>query len=104
MKVWKEVANEEAFVKVFDRLKRKYAIIKKSGDGNDYCEDFCGKKGAEDIATWECVEANMEEGGEEEEEEGGDELSGKQQCSWLKLGGLFSIFQNNNQYRYKLTF
>eukprot|EP00957_Ditylum_brightwellii_P160036 12182380-Ditylum_brightwellii.AAC.1 len=65
MKVWKEVANEEAFVKVFDRLKRNYAIIENSGGGNDYCEEYHGTKGMKDIATWEYVEANMEENGDE---------------------------------------
>eukprot|EP00957_Ditylum_brightwellii_P195543 14899794-Ditylum_brightwellii.AAC.2 len=71
MKVWKEAANEGAFMKVFDRLKRNYGIIEKSGDGNDYCDEFCGNKEVEDIATWVCVGQTWRRVQKEEEEEGG---------------------------------
>ena len=70
MKVWKDVASEEAFVKVFDRLKKNYAIIKKDKGNNDYVEDFRGKKGMEDLAAFDFVGADMEvgdDGGEGDE-------------------------------------
>jgi hypothetical protein len=74
MAVWDKVANEEAFVKVFDRLKKNYAIIEKSGGGNDFCEEFRGKKGQEEIAAFRFEGAAEEMGvdlGEAGEEEDG---------------------------------
>ena len=59
MKVWKDVASEEAFVKVFERLKKNYAVIEKSQGSNDYCEEFRGKKVMEDIAAYDFVGADM---------------------------------------------
>ena len=52
MKVWKDVASEEAFMKVFERLKKNYAVIEKSQGSNDYYEEFRGKKGMEDTAAY----------------------------------------------------
>ena len=68
MGVWEEVTNEEAFVKVFDRLKKNYKIIEKNGGGNDLVEEFRGKKGMEDISAYEFVGADMEVDLEDEEE------------------------------------
>ena len=62
MKVWKDVASEEAFVKVFERLNKNYIVIEKSQGSNDYCEEFQGKKGMEDIAAYDFVGADMEVG------------------------------------------
>ena len=44
MHFWDEVTNEEAFKKVFNRLKN-YKIIEKFGGGNDLVEGFHGKGG-----------------------------------------------------------
>lgn len=74
MSVWKEVTNEEAFVKVFDRLKKNYLIIQKSGGGNDLVEDFRGKKGMEKIATYDFVAAVGEDAQEVGLEDDGDDV------------------------------
>jgi len=51
IKVWDKVASEEAFVKVFDRLKKNYALIKKNGGGNDLVEEYRGKKGGRQLLS-----------------------------------------------------
>ena len=45
MKVLDEVASEEAFKKVFDRLAKNYEIIKKTNGDNNLIEEFRGKAG-----------------------------------------------------------
>ena len=74
MKVWKDVANEEAFTKVFDRLNVNYAAIKKFGGKNDFCEDpqFRGKDGMKNLADY-VVGVEEEVGVEEVREGGGDD-------------------------------
>ena len=76
MKVWKDVANEEAFTKVFDRLKVNYACIEKFGGTNDFCEDpqFRGKDGMKNLANYEV--GAEEEVGVEETAMGGDDDDG----------------------------
>ena len=59
MKVWKDVASEEAFLNVFEGLKKNYAVIEKNQGSNDYCEEFRGKKVMEDIAAYDFVGADM---------------------------------------------
>ena len=62
MKVWKDVASEEAFVKVFERLTKNYAVTEKNQGSNYYYEEFRGKKGMEDIAAYDFVGAVMKVG------------------------------------------
>ena len=72
LKVWDEVASEEAFVKVFDRLKKNYALIKKNGGGNDLVEEYRGKKGRQAIAKFEeDIGITSDVGGENDVEEDG---------------------------------
>ena len=72
IKVWDEVASEEAFVKVFDRLKKNYALIKKNGGGNDLVEEYRGKKGRQAIAKFEeDIGIALDVGGENDVEEDG---------------------------------
>ena len=76
IKVWDKVASEEAFVKVFDRLKKNYALIKKNGGGNDLVEEYRGKKGTQAIAEFEedigiALDVGLDVGGEIDGEEDG---------------------------------
>ena len=45
MKVWSEVANEEAMCRVYDRLEKNYEIIRKTKGDNNLIEEFRGKSG-----------------------------------------------------------
>ena len=82
LKVWDEVASEEAFGKAFDRLKKNYALIKQNCGGNDLVEEYRGKRGRQAIAKFEedigiALDVGGENDGEEDglvvDEDGGDD-------------------------------